>query len=91
MVKVFLGMMGQEISHLQMAAEKKDVALIEKVSHKIKPSFSHFSTIIMRDRIERINQMAKEGKASEELLTLVRTFVGLYPRLVEQLKSKFPE
>ncbi len=91
MVKVFLDMMGQDILLLQMAAEKQDVTLVEKVSHKIKPSFSHFATTVMRDRIERINELAKEGKPSAELFSLVRSFVKLYPRMVEQLKLKFPD
>jgi len=87
MVVLFLEVTPADVQQLSEAAEQRNIVAVERISHKLKAAIDLVSSDNMRNLIKTINEIGKTGVESDELYTLIRKFLNMFPLLMDQLKK----
>ncbi|MGD1841918.1 MAG: response regulator [Thermonemataceae bacterium] len=85
--KLFTEDLSNDVSNLQKALDKHNLAGLAKVAHKLKSAFNTLGAKHTSDKLLRIEKSSRKGVYDDELLVLVREVEESYQQTCEEIED----
>lgn len=86
MIDMLLEEVPEEMAKMQDLYAAQDWKELREVSHKMKSTLSFIGNDAMTQANQQIEEIAKEGKGTDDLPPLLATLMEIYPKALEELK-----
>ncbi len=87
MVGIFTNQTTQVVPQLKEAYRLKDLETVYRLAHRIKPSIDGMGISSLKQVVRAVEQMAKDGKDSDELTRQLDTLCSTLVRVIDELAT----
>ena len=87
---MFINTMPVEIDKMEKALEQDDLETLKNVAHSIKPVVDNMNITTQKNEIRKIEQLAAENGARQELKQLLDGFKGCINKVIEEARRDMP-